>query len=243
MSWTSASWNPDRIALAHSVFAATKRELGHAPMHHPVSVGNFLTRSFDRKYMPTPVRGVISGTALRSSAFTVRDAAGDGSRFSGVIPAGVSKPAVLPSRGGMYLSYDLRGQLAEVLHYATKSGAHKPGNTLPTLQAFAKRCLILCRPRNDFELVTAYENGGETSRFYDAIQRHGDLKARLAKLSYRDVTQAIFSSDDYAAARGFSAGLESDTSVDGLAIGSARNFETSGSAGDRFVSGNNIVLF
>ncbi len=243
MAWSSASWNADRQTLAHAVYEATKRESGDAPMHHPVSVGNFLTRSFARRYLPPPVGGVISGMALRANAFTVRDAAGDGSRFSGMVPALGTKPAIMPKRGGMYLSYDLRGQLAEVLHYATKSGAHRPGNLQPTLQAFSDRCLILCKPKNNFELVTIYENGGDTGRFYDAIQRDAKVSAAMRKLGYRDITQAIFSEDDYSAPRGFSAGLEADSSIDGLAIGSARNFETTGSAGNRFVSGNNIVLF
>jgi hypothetical protein len=229
--------------LAQAVYAATRREKGTAPMDHTVSVGNFLTRSFDRVHMPAPHLGVIPGKALRENAFTVRDAARDGSRFSGIVPPVGSKPGITPSRGGMYLSYDLRGQLAEVLHYATKSGARKPGNMLPTLQAFSKRCLVFCRPRNDFDLVTVYESGGATGHFYNAIQRHPDVKSSLAKLGYSDITQAIFSADDYSAPRGFSAGLEVDASIDGIAIGSARDFEAVGSAGNRFVTGNNIVLF
>jgi hypothetical protein len=242
MAWSSASWNADRQLLARAVFQATKREVGNAPMHHPVSIGNYLTRSFDRKYMPKPVNGVLSGSALRSSALTVRDAQGDGSRFSGKIPAGVGKPEIVPQRGGMYLSYNLRGQLAEGLHYAS-SGKHVPGSLQSTLIALQGRCLVLCKPKNNFELVTLYEFGNDVEYFYNAVQRDRDVSAAMKKLGYRDITQAIFAPDDYSAPRGFSLGIESDATVDGLAIGSARNFETTGSQGNRFESGDNIVLY
>jgi hypothetical protein len=242
MAWGSASWNADRQTLARAVYEAAKREARNAPTHHPVSVGNYLTRSFDRKYMPKPVGGLLSGAALRSSALTVRDAQGDGSRFSGKIPADTKRPEILPRRGGMYLSYNLRGQLAEGLHYAS-SGKHVPGNVQSTLVALQGRCLVLCRPKNDFELVTLQEFGNDVEHFYNAIQRDRDVSAAMKKLNYRDITQAIFAPDDYSAPRGFSLGLESDSAIDGLAIGSARNFETTGSQGNRFESGDNIVLY
>jgi hypothetical protein len=237
------AWTDVQQRLGRAVYEATAKEAGEAPMHHPVSVGNYLMRSFPRRYMPAATSGVIPGGLLNAGALTVRDAATDQNRFSGVIPSAAGKPAIAPKRGGMYFSLDARAQLAELLHYTNGSSARMPGDAAFTLRALSDRCLLMCKPRNNLALVTIEEFRGEVNRFYNDIQQHPDVKTALKQSNYGDITQAIFAPNDYSAARGFALGLESDASIDGMVVGSARNFETTGSAGNRFASGDNVVLF
>jgi hypothetical protein len=236
-------WDTDGQRLARAVYTATKRETMHAPMLHTVSVGNYLLRSFAIGHMPTPIGGSINAIDLKRSALTVRDAIKSNSRFSGPIPADGGLLAIEPARGGAYFSLDARAQLAELLHYATGSAARLPGDLKFTLNALAGRCLILCKPRNNLDLVTTYEFGAEVDAFYNGVQRHPDVKAALSKSGYGDITQAVFDPEDYSAGRGLSLGLEADPGIDGLAVGSARNYESTGGSGQRFLSGNNVVLF
>jgi hypothetical protein len=239
-------WNDKRQRLARAVYAAAKFESRFAPMDHVVSTGNVLMRAFAKDYLPMVPGAPVSATLVNSNALTVRDALGGNSRFSGTIPAHGGQPQISQARGGaLYCAKDLRSQMAEMLQYSDGHEARVPGSLPFPLAALASRVLVLIKPRQDLALVTLDGGGANVDQFYDRLQQFSGVKPALAALGYRDITEAIFSPDDYSAARGVGLGLISNPGIDGIEIGSARSFETvtASSAMSIFKSGTNVLLF
>jgi hypothetical protein len=240
MAWTDAQQK-----LARALYAATRKEARYAPMDYPVSVGNVLMRAFPRKYMPLVQGRGVPASAVNAAALTVRDALTDSNRFSGIIPAGTGAPAIVTQRGALYCAKDTRAQMAEVLHYAPGSQTRAPGSLPFPLQTLHQKCMVLLKPTRDINLVTLDGTGAHVQAFFDRLQRVPEVRAALSALRYADITQAIFSGSDYSAARGLGLGLMSNPDIDGLEIGSARSFETTGDepAMSMFRSGANVLVF
>jgi len=214
-------------------------------MDYPVSVGNVLMRSFPRRYLPPVYGGTISGARVVEAALTVRDAATDSNRFSGVIPAGLGQPQISAGRGALYCSKDTRAQMAEVLHYAPGAQARRPGSLPFILQTLQGKCMVMLKPTQDINLVTLDGAEANVQQFFNSLQRNPAVKTAMSALRYTDITQAIFSPTDYAAARGLGLGLIGNPGIDGLEIGSARSFETTddGQSMSVFKSGSNVLVF
>ena len=242
MSWTEAQQK-----LARAVYAATLKASRHAPMDHVVSIGNVFTRTFERSFL-TPIyrAGRVSVHDMNAAALTVRDQLGEKNRFSGVIPAYGALPAVQNVRGGaLYCAKDLRAQMAETLHYKSDSAARPPGSLPIPIAALHTLCMVTIKPVADLNLVTLAGDGANVDYFYDELQRAPDVRAALAAMKYRDITEAIFSTTEYSAARGFGLGLVANPGIDGIEVGSARSFETFTSASPMsvFKSGTNVLIF
>ena len=240
------NWNDKRQLLARAVYAAAKIESRFAPMDHVVSTGNVLMRAFDKKYLPVAPGVPIPAAMVNANALTVRDTAGGNSRFSGTIPQYGTHPLISDLRGGaLYCAKDVRSQMAEMLQYSPGHQARAPGSLPFPLQALSSRVLVMLKPRGDLSLVTLDGEGANVGHFYDRLQRFTGVKSALTALGYSDITQAIFSPDDYSAARGLGLGLISNREIDGIEIGSARSFETvtASLAMSIFKSGSNVLLF
>jgi hypothetical protein len=110
--WNSKCWNAGRQRLCRAVFTATKKESAYAPMNRPLSIGNYLVRSFDRKYLNKATPDLIHlSSALE--AIRVRDAAEDRNRFTGFVPAFGGQTRIQSTRGGLYCSEDVKALMAE----------------------------------------------------------------------------------------------------------------------------------
>jgi len=141
-------------------------------MDYPVSVGNVLMRSFPRRYLPPVYGGTISGARVVEAALTVRDAATDSNRFSGVIPAGLGQPQISAGRGALYCSKDTRAQMAEVLHYAPGAQARRPGSLPFILQTLQGKCMVMLKPTQDINLVTLDGAEANVQQFFNSLQRN-----------------------------------------------------------------------
>ena len=242
MSWTDAQQK-----LARAVYAATLKASKYAPMDHVVSVGNVLMRAFDRKFFASIYHGGrVSVHDMNAAALTVRDQQSERNRFSGVIPAFGALPLVQNVRGGaLYCAKDVRAQMAEMLQYTPGSAARPPGSLPFPTAALHQLCMVMIKPVADLSLVTLAGEGANVGYFYDELQRAPDVRAALALMKYRDITEAIFSTTEHSAARGFGLGLIANPGIDGIEVGSARSFETLSSASPMslFKSGTNVLIF
>ena len=130
MAWSAHAWTAPRLALAHAVYAKARKDSAYAPMSTPLGPGNVLLRSFDRQYIGQGTPATIAGQLVLES-IKVRDAGLDQNRFSGMLPAAHGRPAVVPRRGGLYCSTDIRAAIAELFHYGQPNlSRHLIGATL-----------------------------------------------------------------------------------------------------------------
>jgi hypothetical protein len=113
------------------------------------------------------------------------------------------------------------------------------------LQTLQGKCMVMLKPTRDINLVTLDGGEAHVQQFFNALQRSPAVRTAMSALRYTDITQAIFSAADYAAARGLGLGLIGNPGIDGLEIGSARSFETSDDERSMsvFKSGSNVLVF
>jgi hypothetical protein len=241
--WTDKSWTAAHLELAHAVFERVRRESAYAPMTSPLGPGNRLLRSFDRQYIgggpPPPTIGMH--TVLES--IKVRDAVRDQNRFSGPLPGWSGHPAVQPRRGGLYLSEDIHAALAELYHYADPNLARQLIGHPKRLAVLEGRCFVSLRAVGELSVVNLESNAPGMLPFFRRIEQDPAVAAALRTSRHKDMFDAIYAPQDYAAARGLGLGLESNPEIDGIRVLSARDYEADAGGARVLRTGDNVMLF
>jgi RES domain len=240
--WSAAEWTPARLELAHAVYARVRKESAFAPMQAPLGPGNLLLRSFDRKYIGAGLPDTISGQLVLES-IRVRDAAVDQNRFSGAMPAHRSQPAVFPRRGGLYCSEDIRSAIAELFEYASPTLARSLIGRPARLDVFKQRCFVSLRAVGELDVVSLNSSSPAMLPFFKRVEDDPAVAKALAALRYKDLFDALYRPQDYAAARGMGLGLESNPAIDGVQVISARDYETDAGGQRVMRTGDNVMLY
>lgn len=240
--WTSNSWTPKRLALAHAVYAATQRESRFAPMLAPMGSGNLLLRSFSRQHLGQGLPASIPMTQVQES-IRVRDAALDQNRFSGQLPAFEHRPAVVPARGGLYCSEDIHAAIAELMHYSEPNLARHMISKPARLEVFAKRCFVGLRAVGELGVVSLQSDSPAMLPFLATLGRDPAVAKALAAARYKDLFEALYAAQDYAAARGLGLGLAANPEIDGVRLISARDYEADAGGQRVMRTGDNVLIF
>lgn len=241
--WSNQSWTFPHLALAHAVFERTRDESPYAPMHSPLGPGNLLLRSFDRQYLGSGALPPTIGMQKVLEAIKVRDATLDQNRFSGPLPAWKGHPAVNPKRGGLYVSQDIHAALAELYHYTDPNLARQLIGQPARLTVFEGRCFVSLRAVGELGVVDLHSGAAAMLPFLRGIEQDPAVAAALQARGYRNLFDALYAAQDYAAARGLGLGLESNNEIDGLRMLSARDYEADAGGSRVLRTGDNVMLF
>lgn len=242
MGWDASHWTAGRLALAHAVYTAARREAPYVPMATPLGHGNLLLRSFPRHHLGAGTPASIDQQVVLES-IRVRDAAQDQNRFSGPLPRHQQQPAVRPLRGGLYCSEDIRAAIAELLHYADPALARQLIGRPERLAPFTRRCFVSLRPAGELDVASLNGESAAMLPFLRRLEQDAAVAAALQAAGYPSLFKAVYAADDYAAARGLGLGLEANAGIDGLQVLSARDYETDAGSGRVMRNGDNVLLF
>lgn len=242
MAWSAHAWTAPRLALAHAVYAKARKDSAYAPMSTPLGPGNVLLRSFDRQYIGQGTPATIAGQLVLES-IKVRDAGLDQNRFSGMLPAAHGRPAVVPRRGGLYCSTDIRAAIAELFHYGQPNLSRHLIGQPQRLALFTHRCFVSMRAVGELSVVSLNSDAPAMLPYLHQLQADVQIAAALATAGYKDLFAALYDPQDYAAARGLGLGLEANQGIDGVQVISARDYETNAGHQRVLRTGDNVMLF
>lgn len=242
MPWTDKSWTTDNRRLAQAVYERVKREAAHAPMLAPLGPGNVLLRSIDRAHLKLVGKTIAEDNACE--AIRVRDHQRDANRFTGPLPALFGHPAVQPRRGGIYCSLDIRSAIAELMHYSSPNLSRALIGDPARLRIFSSKAFISLRPVGELSVVSLDGDSPAALPFLSRIGKDPAVADALQRNGFANrLFDAVYSPQNYAAARGLGLGLEANAGIDGLSVLSARDFETVAGQHEVLRTGDNVILF
>lgn len=150
---------------------------------------------------------------------------------------------MVPRRGGLYCSEDIRAAIAELFHYSQPNLSRTLIGRPARLDVFTGRCFVSLRPVGELNVVGLDSASAGMLPFLSTLQRDAEVRNALAAARYGDLFEALYAPRDYAAARGLGLGLEANPEIDGVQVVSARDYETEAGGQRVMRTGDNVMPF
>ena len=212
-----------------------RRELSKYAAADSIGSGLHLKRGLDAKYLSIIRRGTQRAIDVPSilGAITVRHAARDTNRFTGIAPFLPGLPAVPVTRGGLYTSEENTALLAELFHYADPALPRDVYGKPPVRDVVAPKCLVTMKTLRELVIADLDTSSHKTLQFLREIQSYKKVDAALKALGYPNLLEAVHHPDDYSAGRALGLALASNSKIDRIPLTSAHSFSTSDLSGEQ----------